>query len=96
MVNTTKFDAADYINNPEDVIAHLEAAFEDGDPVVIQMTLGDIARSKGVSKIAKEAGISREGLYKALSEHGDPRLSTFMGVLKALGLQLRVAPKAAA
>ncbi|MFG1350123.1 addiction module antidote protein [Xanthobacter autotrophicus] len=87
---TTKFDAADYIDTTEDVIANIEAAFEDGDPTVITMTLGDIARSKGMTAVAKEAGVTREALYKALSADGDPKLSTLLGVMKALGLQLTV------
>ena len=93
---TTKFDAADYITTPEDVIANIEAAFEDGDPAVITMTLGDIARSKGMTMVAKEAGVTREALYKALSADGDPKLSTLLGVMKALGLHLTVARDRAA
>lgn len=90
VTKTTRFDAADYINTAEDVIAHIEAAFEDGDPAVITMTLGDIARSKGMTAVAKGAGVTREALYKALSADGDPKLSTLLGVMKALGLQLTV------
>lgn len=90
VTKTNRFDAADYINTAEDVIAHIEAAFEDGDPAVITMTLGDIARSKGMTAVAKEAGVTREALYKALSADGDPKLSTLLGVMKALGLQLTV------
>lgn len=88
---TTEFDAAGYITTPEDVIANIEAAFEDGDPAVITMTLGDIARSKGMAAVAKELGVTREALYKALSADGDPRLSTLLEVMKALGLHLTVA-----
>lgn len=92
MTRTTKFDAADYITTAEDVIASLEVAFEDGDPAIIQATLGDIARSRGMTEVAKGAGVTREALYKALSPKGDPRLSTLLGVMKALGLHLTVAP----
>lgn len=92
MVETTKFDGADYIETAEDVIANLQAAFEDGDPIVIQMTLGDIARSRGMTEVAKTAGVTRVALYKALSPNGDPRLSTLLGVLKALDLHLSVTP----
>lgn len=87
---TTAWDPAAHISSPEDVAAYLEAAFEDGDAATITTILGALARSEGIARIAREAGVSREGLYKALSETGDPRLSTLLGVLKALGLQLTV------
>lgn len=93
---TTKWDPTDHIETAEDVAAYLEAAFEDGDPAVIATMLGAIARSKGMTKIAREAGVTREALYKALSAEGDPRLSTLLGVVRALGLTLTVAPKSAA
>lgn len=96
MTKTTTFDAADYITTAEDVIANLEVAFEDGDPAIIQATLGDIARSRGMTEVAKRAGVTREALYKALSPKGDPRLSTLLGVMNALGLRLTVAPNKAA
>jgi probable addiction module antidote protein len=95
-LETTKWDPADNIETAEDVAAYLEAAFEDGDPAVIATMLGAIARSKGMTKIAKDAGVTREALYKALSADGDPRLSTLLGVIKALGLTLTVEPKKAA
>lgn len=95
-VETTKWDIQDHLSSPEDVAAYLEAIFEDGDPALIAAGLGDIARSKGMSQIAKAAGVSREGLYKALSADGDPRLSTLLGVIKALGLTLTVEARKAA
>jgi probable addiction module antidote protein len=95
-LETTKWDPAGNIETAEDVAAYLEAAFEDGDPAVIATMLGAIARSKGMTKIAKDAGVTREALYKALSADGDPRLSTLLGVIKALGLMLTVEPKKAA
>src|SRR5687768_3842239 len=85
---TTKFDIQDYLKTPEDRAAYIEAALEDGDVSFITHALGDVARGVGMSDVAKEAGITREGLYKALSEKGDPRLSTLLGVMRALGLQL--------
>lgn len=84
------FDGADYIDTPEAVAAYLEAAFEDGDPQIIAATLGDIARSKGMALIAERTGLSREALYRSLSADGNPRLTTFLGVLKAIGLRLSV------
>lgn len=84
------YDAADYINTPEDVVAFLDAAFEDGDPGVIAAMIGAVARSKGMSAIAEQTGRSRESLYRALSTEGNPTLSTLVEVLKALGLRLSV------
>ena len=89
-LETTRFDVLDHLKTPEDRIAYLEAAFEDGDTKDIAMALGDIARSLGMTNVAKEAGVTREALYKALSEKGDPKLSTLLGVMKALGLHLTV------
>jgi probable addiction module antidote protein len=89
---TTKFDIQDHLKSAEARAAYLEAAFEDGDPTLIAHALGDVARAIGMSTVAKEAGITREGLYKALSDKGDPRLSTLLGVTKALGLHLSIRP----
>lgn len=89
-VRTRSHDAADYIETAEDARLHLEAAFEDGDPAVIAEMIGAIARSKGMSKVAEETGLSRESLYRALSAEGNPTLSTTLSVLRALGLRLTV------
>ena len=85
---TTLWDAAEYIESPEAIAAYLEAAFEDGDPALIAAALGDVARAIGMTQLAGKAGVTREALYKALSPTGDPRLSTFIGVMKALGIKL--------
>src|SRR5699024_4178241 len=84
------FDTADYINSIEDVAAYLEAVIEerDDDPTVIAQALGTIARSQNFSEIARQAGMSREGLYKALSADGNPSLATVVKVARALGLRL--------
>ena len=87
-LETTKFDIQDHLRTPEDRAAYLEAAFEEGDPAFITHALNDIARAIGMTAVAREAGITREGLYKALGDKGDPRLSTLLGVLRALGLRL--------
>lgn len=84
------FDSAAYIDTPEAVAAYLEAALEDGDAQIIAATLGDIARSKGMAKIAERTGLAREALYKSLGADGNPRLTTLLGVLKAMGLRLSV------
>jgi len=85
---TRKWDAAEHLRTDADMAAYLEAALEDGDPALVAATLGDIARAKGMSGIAKETGLGRESLYKALSPEGNPEISTVLKVVKALGLRL--------
>lgn len=92
-LETTPYDSADFLDSPESIAAYIEAAFEDGDPALITHALGVVARAKGMSELARSAGVTREALYKALTAEGDPKLSTFIGVLKALGL--RITAKAA-
>ena len=84
------FDAAKYLNTVEDVAAYLEGVIDeaDDDPTVIARALGSIARSRNFSQIARQAGMSREGLYKALSADGNPSLATVVKVSHALGLRL--------
>ena len=92
-MNTTQtrpWDAADHLESDEDVVAYLEAAFEDGDPALIAAALGDIARVRGMTRVAAEAGLDRESLYRALSPTGNPELATVLKVMQALGLGLRV------
>ncbi len=74
------------------MIAYLEAAFEDGDSGVVAAALGDIARAKGMTRVARQAGLGRESLYKALSAGGNPELETFLRVVRALGIELHAAP----
>lgn len=89
---TRPWDAADHLETQEDVVAYLEAAFEDGDPALIAAALGDIARAKGMSQIARDAGLGRESLYKALSPEGNPEFATIIKVVHALGLRLHARP----
>jgi probable addiction module antidote protein len=89
-VETTRWDPTEFLTNDEAIQEYLEIAFEDGDTKDIAIALGNIAKAKGMTNVAKEAGITREALYKSLSENGDPKLSTLLGVMKALGLQLTV------
>lgn len=91
-LETSKWDVTEYLDSEEAIFAYIEAAFEDGDPELIKHVLGDVARARGMTAIAKEAGVTREALYKALSEKGDPKLSTLIGVAKALGVKLTVSP----
>lgn len=92
-LKTTPWNLAEYLNTLSRTAAYLEAAFDDGDPSLIAAALGDIARAIGMTQLATQAGVTREALYKALSPTGDPRLSTFLGVIKALGIKLT--PRAA-
>ncbi|WP_439573463.1 addiction module antidote protein [Phreatobacter sp.] len=87
-LETVPFDAARFLETQEDVIRYLELALEEGDAALFQKALGDVARSQGMGPIAEAAGVNRTALYKALSAEGDPRLSTLMAVLRALGLRL--------
>ena len=86
---TRPWDAADHLEDLDDVVAYLEAAFEDGDPRIIAAALGDVARSRGMAAVAAKAGLSRESLYKTLSGDGNPGFATVVGVMNALGLRLR-------
>lgn len=86
---TRPWDAADHLESDEDIVAYLGAAFEDGDPALIAAALGDIARARGMTKVAADAGLGRESLYKALSPNGNPELATVLKVMQALGLELR-------
>jgi probable addiction module antidote protein len=87
-IKTTAWDASEYLDSPAAIAEYLEAVFEDGDPSLIAAALGDVARALGMTQLAAQAGVTREALYKALSPTGDPRLSTFLGVMKALGIKL--------
>jgi probable addiction module antidote protein len=92
-VNTSGWDAADHLTSPEDMAAYLEAALEDGDAAVIAAVLGDIARAKGMTSVARDTGLGRESLYKALSPGGNPEFGTVLKVLCALGLRLHATPR---
>lgn len=85
---TYPFDAAELLDTPAAQAEYLSLAMEEGDPASVARALGVIARARGMSEVARGAGITREGLYKALGEDGDPKLTTLLGVMKALGLKL--------
>lgn len=86
----TAYDSADYLVSVEDAVAYLEAAVDDGgdDPAFIAQALGTIARTGNVSELARRVGMSREGLYKALSADGNPSFATIVKIAHALGLRL--------
>jgi probable addiction module antidote protein len=89
-VKTTPYDVAEHLRSPEEMAAYLDAWFDDAPDDVsgIARALGDIARAKGMSQVAKDAGLSRESLYRALSEDGNPSFATILKVAKALGVRL--------
>lgn len=90
-IETIPFDAAEFLNTEEDQVQFLADAMEEGDPAYIAHAIGIVARARGMSKVAQDAGLSRESLYRALSQNGDPRLSTLIGVVKAMGMKLSIA-----
>ncbi|GJE70685.1 addiction module antidote protein [Methylorubrum podarium] len=94
-LETKPWDVAEHLQDEEAMVAYIEAVLEDGDPALVAAAIGDIARARGMAQIARETGRSRESLYRALSDRGNPELATLMGVLKALGLQLSVRPRSA-
>ncbi len=87
---TTKYDVAEHLRTPEEMAAYLEACLEEanGDAAFIAKALGDIARAKGMTQVARDAGLSRESLYKALSGERSPGFDTIIKVIDALGLKL--------
>ena len=88
MTKTEPFDAAVYLTTPQSQAELLNDALASGDAPYIAQALGVIARARGMASVAREAGVTREALYKSLSEEGDPRLTTLMGVMRALGVTL--------
>lgn len=88
---TTPYDVAEHLRTPEDMAAYLEAILEeaDGDAAFVAKALGDIARARGMTQVASDAGLSRESLYKALSGNRSPTFDTVLRVIAALGLRLR-------
>lgn len=87
---TTRYDVAEHLRTPEEMAAYLEACIDEaaGDAAFIAKALGDIARAKGMSQVARDAGLSRESLYKALSGDRSPGFDTILKVIGALGLEL--------
>jgi probable addiction module antidote protein len=94
---TTRYDVAEHLRTPEEMAAYLEACLEEagGDAAFIAKALGDIARAKGMSQVASDAGLSRESLYKALSGERIPNFDTILKVVNALGLKLHAEAKPA-
>ena len=89
-VTITKWDAAEHLDNDESIAGFLAEAMEIGDQELIVHALNTVARARGMTQIAKDAGIARQALYKSLGDKGNPTLSTLLGVLKSLNLSLAV------
>jgi probable addiction module antidote protein len=91
---TMQYDVANHLRNEEEMRLYIEAAFEEAgdDAAFIARALGDVARARGMTQIARDAGLSRESLYKALSGERNPDFSTMLKVLRALGLRLHPEP----
>ena len=90
MKTAEEWDVVEFLETEEDMAAYLNAALEDGDRAVVSAALGDIARAKGMTQLARETGITRDGLYKALSPTGNPSFETICKVINALGLKIDV------
>ena len=89
-VTFSRYDSVDYLKTEEDMAAYLAACFEEApdDPAYIADAIGTVARAHGMMRLAKETGLTREGLYKAFSKDGNPSLATVLKVIRALGLKL--------
>lgn len=87
---TLPWDPVEYLQNEEDMLLYLGAALEENDPVLVVAVLGDIARAKGMTQVARDTGMGRESLYKALSPDGNPEFATVLKVMQALGLRFYV------
>lgn len=87
---TRTYDVVEFLRSEEDLHAYLDAALEEDDPALFAAALGDIARARGMTKLARDTGLGRESLYKTLSAEGNPELATVFKVLRAMGLRLHV------
>jgi probable addiction module antidote protein len=94
-LETIPFDAAEFFSDVESQEKLISDAVESGNAGYIAAALGTVARARGMAKVAREAGVTRSSLYKALSPEGDPQLTTLLGVMKALGVKLSAQPRVA-
>jgi len=95
-ITVSRYDTADYLKSEKDIARYLEAVMEEGgdDPAFVAHALGVVARARNMSQLARAAGMTREGLYKALSREGNPSFATVLKVAKALGLEVHFKPAA--
>lgn len=92
MRNVTPFDASEFLDSPEVIAEYLAAALDDPDPEVFVAALGDVAKARGMTQIAKESGLGRESLYKALTPGSKLRYETVRKVMRGLGVKLTISP----
>jgi probable addiction module antidote protein len=92
MKGLKQFDAADYLDNDELIAEYLNAALEDTNPDIFLAAISDVAKARGMSRLAKDSGLGRESLYKALSPGAKPRYDTVLKLLRALGVELQTSP----
>ena len=90
----SRFDPADYLKTDADIAAYLEASAGEGDPAAMTVALGTVARARNVSQLARETGMTREGIYKALSADGNPAFATVVKVARAMGFEVAFRPRA--
>jgi probable addiction module antidote protein len=91
----SRFDAVDYLRTDEDIAAYLEASAAEGDPAAMTAALGTVARARNVSQLARDTGMTREGIYKALSQDGNPAFATVVKVARAMGFDVAFRPRTA-
>ncbi|WP_274629521.1 addiction module antidote protein [Arvimicrobium flavum] len=91
-LKTERWDVVEYLDDDDAIAAYLDAVLEEGDPQLLAAAIGDVARARGMTDIARSANLSRESLYKALSGTGNPEFSTIMKVLQAMGLRISIRP----
>lgn len=88
-IKLKEYDIAEHLNSEEEIQLYLNEILEEGDPTLVLSALGDIAKARNMSQLAKEVGMSREGLYKALSGQGNPTFNTIIKIVNSLGLKLQ-------
>lgn len=93
-IGIRQFDAAEHLRDEGEIIAYLEAALSEDDPKLLTVALGNVARAKGMTEVARKTGLTREALYRALSPAGNPEFATIFRVLHAMGLRLSIAQAA--
>lgn len=91
-IKTRPYDVSNYLSDEADIAAYLQVAIEDGDPALLAAALGDIARARGMTQLARDTGLSRESLYKSLSGERAPSSDTLFKVIHAMGFKLTVKP----
>lgn len=94
-VKIARFDAADYLDSEEAIAAYLNAALEEGDPDLLVAAIADVAKARGIAKVASDAGLGRESLYKTFSPGSKPKLETIFKLMHALGIKLVASPESA-